>query len=46
MKFTANDGYEIIGTDITLRTLNAAVYWVQAAENERVIIPMNLMWHT
>lgn len=39
MKFTAHDGYEIIGTDITFKTLNAA-------ENKCVIIPINLMWHT
>jgi len=39
MKFTAKDCYEIIGTDITFRTLNAA-------ENKCAIIPINLMWYT
>lgn len=46
MKFTAIGGYEIIGTDITFRTLNAADYWVQGAENKCEVIPINLMWHT
>lgn len=46
MKFTANDGYEVIGTDITFRTLNAADYLVQAAENKCVISHIHLMWHT